>query len=177
MIQCEKDIIAYLNLPSIPVKKWDGRSSFKYGVALLNLSFGGQSYAVASYDSERDKAPKVIKVFSLEPYTSFEIVSVVPEYMNTEGVDGWDLSEESKRAAEMLIEEASELEQEGVAEEMGALPESEYLYEHVHNDEEARAYIKAWNAQHGHKKSKVPHKHEDIVAKLTSMWINDNKKK
>lgn len=176
MIEYEKEIIEYLNLPSIPVRKWDGRSSFKKAVAETKLVSGGSAYAVATFDSERDKSPRIIKVFSIEQYSGFEIIGVVPEYMDTEGVEHWDLDDASKKAAESLIEEGRELEEEGIVEESAYETKNEYLYEHIHNDEEARAFIKAWNAKNGVRKSREPRSHDDIVAKLTSMWINDNKK-
>ena len=37
MIEFEKEVIKYLNIPSIPKKEWDGKSSFSKGVALLEL--------------------------------------------------------------------------------------------------------------------------------------------
>lgn len=176
MIEREKDIVVYLNLPSIPKKEWDGKASFRRGIAVTTLISGAEAYAVATFDAERDKEPRVIKVFTLEPYTDVRIVAIVPDYMNTDGVGSWDLTPESKKAAEEIINEARELEVDGVQEERTDMPEHEYLYPHVTNDAEAKAFIKAWNAQHGAKKARIPKTHEDIITKLTAMWLNDNKK-
>ena len=177
MIERERDIIDYLGLPSIPKKEWDGRSGFRRGIAVTSLLSGGEAYAVASYDSEFDEEPRIIKVFTLEPYRDVRIVALVPDYMNTDGVGTWDLSPESKAAAESIINEAHELEVEDVREERTDIPKHEYLYAHVTNDNEAKAFIKSWNAQHGAKKARIPKTHEDIITKLTAMWLNDNKKK
>ena len=35
-IEFEKEVCAWLTIPSIPKKEWDGNSSFKYGVAVIN---------------------------------------------------------------------------------------------------------------------------------------------
>ena len=176
MIEREKEIISYLSLPSIPKKEWDGQSSFKRGIAVTSLISGNEAYAVASFDSERDVEPRVVKVFTLEPYTDVRIVAVVPDYMNVDGVGSWDLSPESKKAAEELINEAHELEVKDVQEERPDMPQDEYVYPHIHSDEEAKAFIKSWNAQHGARRARIPKTHEDIITKLTAMWLNDNKK-
>ena len=41
MIQKEQEVCRYLSIPNIPKKKWDGKSSFKFGVAVTELLGGG----------------------------------------------------------------------------------------------------------------------------------------
>ena len=173
MIQNEKEIISYLNLPSIPKKPWDGKKSFKNGIAVTKLISGEQAYAVASFDSERDETPRITKVFTLEQYNDFDVVAVVPDYMDVDNVEKWDVDEESKKAAQRLVDEGREIEEEGV--EQPELPENEYCFSHIHNDEEGIAYIRAWNKEHGIKSKKLPKNHDAIVTKLAAMWMDAQK--
>ena len=55
MIEFEKEVVSYLNIPNIPKKEWNGKDSFQDGVAVLNLSSGQQAYAVCTFDKETDK--------------------------------------------------------------------------------------------------------------------------
>ena len=57
MIQFEKEVLGYLNIPSVPLKKFDGKS-FKDGVAVVELRSGSEAYAVATFDEENDKEPR-----------------------------------------------------------------------------------------------------------------------
>ncbi len=176
MVQNEQEVIRYLNIPSIPKKQWDGVKSFTKAVAILYLVDGGKSYAVASFDSNTDKAPRITKVFTLEPYKDWEIVGVVPEYMNQDDIDKWDVPQESIAAAKQIISEVEEMENEGVIDEMAQAPNNEYCYDFITNDEEAQAYIRSWNKQHGIR-GRAPKSHDGIITKLTAMWMQDNKNK
>jgi hypothetical protein len=88
-----------------------------------------------------------------------------------------DLSPKDKERAEQLVKEAQELENEGVEVKQTPMPESEYCYDHITNDEQAMAFIREWNKRHGMKKGKVPTTHEGITSKLLAMWMDDNRTK
>ena len=174
MIEFEKEVLAFLNLPSLPLKKFDGKSSFKDGVAILQLASGNEAYAVATFDNEKDEEPRVRKTFSQEQFNAVKEIFVVPSYMDTE-TESFDLDKESKEAAERLADEAKELENDGVDETHTQLPENEYLYDFIHNDEEAVAYITAYNKKNKIK-GKIQKKHDAIVARLMVIWSEENKK-
>lgn len=173
MMLNEREVIDYLQIPSIPTKKWDGAKSFARGVALLTLIDGSKSYAVASFDSENDTKPRIVKVFSLMPYNAnFEIVGIVPDYMDTDNINEWDLSKESIEAAQKIANEANELESN--ASPSIEAPEHEYFFDFINNDEEAQAYIRAWNKNNGIR-GRVSQSHDAIIAKLAAIWAQENK--
>lgn len=173
MISFEKEVCSYLNIPSLPKKEWDGKSSFKNAVATIKLGDSRLSYAVASYDEAKDDAPRVVKSFMTEPFYGIEKIFVVPSYMDTD-VDNMDLDEQSKKAAEDLKKEADELENQGADENM-EVPKNEYCFDHIHNDEEAIAFIEAYNRENNIKGA-IPKKHESIIARLTVIYAESLKK-
>lgn len=173
MISFEKEVCSYLNIPSLPKKEWDGKSSFKNAVATIKLGGSRLAYAVASYDEAKDDAPRVVKSFMTEPFYGIEKIFVVPSYMDTD-VDNMDLDEQSKKAAEDLKKEADELENQGADENM-EVPENEYCFDHIHNDEEAIAFIEAYNRENNIKGA-IPKKHESIIARLTVIYAESLKK-
>lgn len=173
MISFEKEVCSYLNIPSLPKKEWDGKSSFKNAVATIKLGGSRLAYAVASYDEAKDDAPRVVKSFMTEPFYGIDKIFVVPSYMDTD-VDKMDLDEQSKKAAEDLKKEADELENQGADETM-EVPENEYCFDHIHNDEEAIAFIEAYNRENNIKGA-IPKKHESIIARLTVIYAESLKK-
>lgn len=173
MISFEKEVCSYLNIPSLPKKEWDGKSSFKNAVATIKLGGIRLAYAVASYDEAKDDAPRVVKSFMTEPFYGIDKIFVVPSYMDTD-VDNMDLDEQSKKAAEDLKKEADELENQGADENM-EVPENEYCFDHIHNDEEAIAFIEAYNRENNIKGA-IPKKHESIIARLTVIYAESLKK-
>ena len=173
MISFEKEVCSYLNIPSLPKKEWYGKSSFKNAVATINLGGSRLAYAVASYDEAKDDAPRVVKSFMTEPFYGIDKIFVVPSYMDTD-VDNMDLDEQSKKAAEDLKKEADELEKQGADENM-EVPENEYCFDHIHNDEEAIAFIEAYNRENNIKGA-IPKKHESIIARLTVIYAESLKK-
>lgn len=173
MISFEKEVCSYLNIPSLPKKEWDGKSSFKNAVATIKLGGSRLAYAVASYDEAKDDAPRVVKSFMTEPFYGIDKIFVVPSYMDTD-VDNMDLDEQSKKAAEDLKKEADELENQGADENM-EVPENEYCFDHIHNDEEAIAFIEAYNRENNIKGA-IPKKHESIIARLTVIYAESLKK-
>lgn len=173
MISFEKEVCSYLNIPSLPKKEWDGKSSFKNAVATIKLGGSRLAYAVASYDEAKDDAPRVVKSFMTEPFYGIDKIFVVPSYMDTD-VDNMDLDEQSKKAAEDLKKEADELENQG-ADETIEVPKNEYCFDHIHNDEEAIAFIEAYNRENNIKGA-IPKKHESIIARLTVIYAESLKR-
>ncbi len=176
-IQYENEVIEYLNIPSIPRKTWDKerRPSFKDGVAVVTLHGDRKAYAVVTFDAERDDRPHIKKVFGIEPFYGIEEIYVVPSYMD-EDVEHMDLDEQSKVAAQRVLEEAHELEMEGVEEPKIQLPNNEYFFDNVHSDEEAIAFIKSYNRANKIK-GRVPTDHETIVMKLSVIYSDMQKGK
>lgn len=178
MIQFEKEIINYLNLPNIPKRVWDGLSSFQDGVAIVDLSLGRQAYAVCTFDKETDREPRIKKVFGIEPFTGIEKVFVVPSYMDNDTTDV-DLDAESKKRAEQLAAEAEELENQGTVEEAvenaNKLPE--WIFDEIHNREEAIAWLKQYNIQNKIKKGKVPTNEETIKLRLYNIYMSNKNRK
>ena len=173
----EKEVCDYLRLPSLPAKEWDGKSEFANAVAVVTLLSGDKAYAVAKFNPEVTNEPSIVKVFSGEPFRSEGAkFFIVPYYMNVESVDNMDLDEQSKKHAEELIKEAEIIENEGAEDVTSKMPENEYCYPEIENDEQAVAFIKAWNQKHGIKGG-VPSKHDSITAKLLAMWMEDNNDK
>ena len=172
MISFEKEVCAFLNIPSIPKKEWNGRDSFKNGVAIVKVGSQSQAYAIASFDADKDKAPRVVATFSAEPFFGIEKVFTVPSYMDT-NVKDMDLDDASKKAAEDLKKEVEELENEGNKSGI-ELPENEYCFDHIHNDEEAIAFIEAYNKENRIGRA-VPKKHDSIIARLAVIYAEKAK--
>lgn len=170
----EKEVCAYLRLPSIPKKVHNGRDSFSRGVAVVSLHTGYEAYAVASFDAEKDEKPRIVKVFSQEPFTQILRVYIVPQYMDVDDIRDADLDDESKKRAEELAKEAKEIEDEGVEEETKE-PENEYFFDHIKDDDMARAYIAAYNKTNKIK-GRVPKTHEGLVMRLSVIYAETNKK-
>lgn len=174
-IRFEKEVCQYLSLPSIPLKEWDGTSSFKDGVAVTKLSLGDLAYAVCTFNADTDKEPRIKKVFAEERFSGIDKIFVVPSYMDTKDIENADLDEQSKKAAERLAQETEELAETPEKEEKVEMPENEYFFDHIHNDEEAIAFITAYNRDNNIRGA-VPSKHETIVMRL-GVIFNDIKKK
>lgn len=180
MVDKENEVCQYLGIPSIPKKKWDGKSSFKRGVGIVSLLTGGKAYVVVSFDSEKDPDGfcRVIKVFSLEQFNlgnfGIDDVFIVPDYMDTD-VENMDFDENSKEAAQALVNEALDLENADIAASKVKMPENEYYFDNIHNDEEAQAFIKSYN-QTNKIRGKVPTTHEAIVMRLSVIHSELNNK-
>lgn len=174
MIQYEEEICEHLRLPSIPKKEWDGKMPFKNGVAIVTMTTGEQAYAVVTYDKEKDEKPRVVKAFAQGIFTDIEKIFVVPEYMDVEDLDNADLDEDSKKRAKELAQEAKEIEDEG-ADDGIEVPKNEYFFDHIHSDEQARAYIEAYNRTN-RIKGKIPRNHEGLVMRLSVIYSETNKK-
>lgn len=176
MVQFEKEVLEYLNIPSIPVKEHDGKSSFLKGVALLSLRGEREAYAVASFDSDTDKAPKITKVFGIEPFVSIKKIFVVPAYMTTEEeIKDMDLDEQSKKKVQQVLDEAKEVENEGIKEEnpMDGLPE--WIFKEIHSKDEAVAWLKNFQSRNK-QKGRIPTTDENIKLRLFSIYSELQKK-
>lgn len=170
-IKFEKEICSFLNLPKLPVKEWDGKTPFDFGVAVIKLGGDDKAYAVARFHTETEQKPTVIKVFSGEPFYDIEKVFIVPEYMKTDVQDA-DLDAESKKKAEQLAQEAAEIENDGTPKM--ELPENPYLFDNIHTDEEAIAFITAYNQKNGIK-GVAPKKHDTILNRLLVIYSEQKK--
>ena len=161
-------------LPSIPSDKyvWDGKSSFKDGIAIVQLMYQGYAYAACTFDAEKDDKPRVVKTFAQEPFVDVERIIVVPAFMDV-NVEDMDLDEDSKRAAELLTQEADELtsdeqrEDEKAANEINALPE--WVFEEIHNKEEAQAWLQQYNSRN-RIRGRVPENEETIKLRLLTIY-------
>ena len=178
MVEFEKEVVTYLNIPSIPKKEWNQTDSFQCGVAVINLSLGRQAYAVCSFDKETDKEPRITKVFGVEPFGSIDKVFVVPAYMDNNTTDA-DLDAESKKRAEQLAEEAKELENQGTVEEAiedaNKLPE--WIFPEIQNIEQAQAYLREYNRINRIKKGKIPTNEETIKMRLYNIYMSNKNRK
>lgn len=177
MIEKEQEVCQALNLPTIPKKKWDGQKSFKTGVAVVSLGEMDDAvlaYAVATFDAERgDEKPRITKVFTTEQFFDIKEIYIVPDYMDDD-VENMDLDDESKAAAQRLLDEAKEL--EGSDSHDDELPKNEYFFDHVHNDDEAVAFIKSYNSTNKIRGGKVPTTHERIIMRLSVIYSELNSK-
>lgn len=168
MIKYEKNVIEHLDLPNIPKKEWDGTSPITKGVGVVSLCNGDSAYVVVAYNPDKEKKPHVVKTFGIERFSSIEKIFTIPNYMATD-VEKMDLDAESKKKAKEIIDEAKEIENDGT--EKIKAPEYEYVFEHIHNDEEAVAFIAAYNKRN-RINGRVPKKHENIIMRLISIKAN-----
>lgn len=177
MISFEKEIIAFYKLPSIPVKEWDGKSTFQDGVAIVNIIDGTQAYAACRFNKDEDNAPRIIKTFGFTPFRDIEKVFVVPSYMDNNVADA-DLDKESKKRAEELAKEAKELEgsekEESAEDVMKNLPT--WIFSHIESKEQAIAFIRNYRKKNGIKKGNIPTTDENIKLCLYSIYSELQKK-
>lgn len=174
MVQFEFEVCKFLNLPSIPKKEWDGKSSFKNGIAVTQLAQGYTAYAVCTFDADKDKEPYVKKSFALEPFYKINKIFVVPGYMDTD-VENADLDDESKKAAEQLAKEAEELTQESHQEEEVSVPKNPWCFDEINNLEEARAWLSAYNSRNKIK-GKLPKNEETVKLRLLAIYSEMQKR-
>ena len=176
MIQFEQEVIKALGLPSIPKKEWDGKSSFDKGVAVLKMRDEREAYGVCSFDAQADKSPRIVKVFGIEPFVGIGKVFVVPSYMTSEEeIKDMDLDEQSKKKVEQILGEAKELENEGTKEDDELKnPKNEYYFDHITNDEEAKAFIRSYNSRN-RIKGKIPSTHDGIIMRLAVIFSDTRK--
>ena len=170
----EKEVCDFLALPSMPRKLWDGKSSFEKGIAKVGIGFDRFAYAVCKFDNNKDAKPRVVKVFSSDRFGDIVEIYVVPEYMNTE-LENVDLDEKSTEKAEELLQEARELENATTKENEIKEPENEWVFDEIHNKEEAMAWIKSYN-QRNKIRGHIPENEETIKMRLLAIRSDLNKK-
>lgn len=173
----EKEVVKYLGLPSIPIREWDKRQPFDKGVALLELNSGFDAYAVCSFH-DGDTTPRIIKVFSIEPFKAIKNVFVVPNYMNNiEDVNDMDLDDESKQKAIDLLREANDLENDGISSDVTKMEDlPTWIFEEITNKEEAIAWLRRYNKRNKIK-GVLPKNEETIKLRLYSIYMDINNKK
>lgn len=167
----EKEICEYCNIPSIPKKQWDGKSSFKQGCAVVELIGNTNAYAVCTFDSDVDKEPRIIKVFASVAIKSVGKIFPVPNYMDT-NIEESDLDEHSKEAAQNLIDEANKLAGEDNGEENGKTeiePQNPWCFDEIHNMEEATAWLTQYNQSNGIR-GRIPTNVENMQLKLLALY-------
>ena len=169
----KSDVCEYLKIPSIPNKRWDGKKPFNKGVAVIEHKNGEKSYAVAAYNDET-KSAYVKKVFSFVPFVKVIDVFIIPDYMSSlSDVAEMDLDETSKKAAEEILNEASEI-HEIIKEEKN--DKNEYYFDFIKNDSEAKAFIESYN-KNNKIKGRVPTSHEGLVMRLSVIYADKKNKK
>lgn len=172
----EKEVIQHLNLPSVPKKEWDGKSSFSKGVALLSLRGEREAYAVASFDADVDKKPNIVKVFGIEPFVNIKKVFVVPAYMTTEDeIKDMDLDEQSKKKVQQVLDEAKEIENEGTKDENPMVNLPEWIFPEIENREQATAWLRNFQSRNK-QKGRIPTTEENIKLRLFSIYSEMQKK-
>lgn len=134
----EKEILEYLNIPSIPQKKWDGKP-FKNACGIVHLKGKNTAFAVFGF-SDSSNAPYIKKVFGEEPIINIGEIYPIPDYMDMQGIENWDVPDESKDAAQNLANEAIEMEKSQQNEEDEFLS-NEWFFDEIHNIDEARAWV------------------------------------
>lgn len=172
----EKEVTKHLNLPSIPKKEWDGKSSFDKGVAVLKMRDEREAYGICSFDAQTDKSPRIVKVFGIEPFVDIKKVFVVPAYMTTEEeIKDMDLDEQSKKKVQQVLDEAKEIENEGTKEEnpMEKLPE--WIFPEIENKEQAVAWLRNFQSRNK-QKGRIPTTDENIKLRLFSIYSELQKK-
>lgn len=172
MIRNENEVCKHLAIPSIPKKEWDGKSHFKRGVGIVEMDDGNESCVVVRFMDD-DKEPCVIKTFDTFPFVRLKSVFVIPQYMVQPDYDNMNLEPQSVEKMKLLEQEAQELEQEDLSEDVEK-KEHEYYFSHIHNDDEAKAYIKAYNKQNKIN-AKTPKSHQDILMRLSVIWMEEHR--
>lgn len=164
------EICEFLQIPSIPKKKWDGKQHFDKGVGVIKHYDGTESYAFVKYPDGNSDV-NVAKVFSEVQFYELKEIYIVPDYMNDiSEVDKMDLDDTSKEHAKELLQQASfvdDLDSDFIA-------DNEYYFDFIKNDEQAIAFIKAQNKKK-RIRSRLPKTHEDIVMRLAVLF-NEMKK-
>lgn len=169
MILFEKEVCAQLRIPSIPKREWDGKSSFQTAVAVVTLRTGYDAFAVATFNKDIDKIPRIIKVFSDEPFSIIRKLFIVPEYMNVNDIDSLDLDDASKANAATLAQEAEAIEAEGTDEENEYKNLPEWVFPEITNKDEAIAWLSAYRKENKIR-GKMPKNEDTIKSCLLSAY-------
>ena len=79
-----------------------------------------------------------------------------------------DLDDESKKHVELILNEAKDLENEETLDEDTGV--GKYYFDHIHNDEEAKAYIASYNKTNKLKRARVPKTHDGLIMRLAAIY-------
>ena len=177
MIQFEKELLAYLDIPSIPKKEFDGKTAFSKGVAVIETSSEQEAYAVCSFNpDDGDKEPKITKVFGIEPFRKINKILVVPNYIvSTDDIADMDLDEQSKKKASEILKEANEIESEGTKEENPMENMPEWIFPEINSKDEAVAWLRNFQSRNK-QKGRIPTTDENIKLRLFSIYSELQKK-
>jgi hypothetical protein len=93
--------------------------------------------------------------------------------MEDNDIDEMDLDEESKKRVKEMSKEAKEIEDEGITATI-EMPDNEYFFDHIHDDNEARAFIEAYNKRNKIK-GVIPKIHDSLIMRLGVIWEETNK--
>ncbi|MBO7732475.1 MAG: hypothetical protein J6S67_07975 [Methanobrevibacter sp.] len=157
-------------MPSVPKKKWDGVKPFKNACGIIESKNGILCYAVFGF-SEKANSAFVKKVFGEEPILKIHEIYPVPDYMDMQDIEKWDLDEDSKKAAKNLANEALEIEGEDVKNDE---PLNEWIFDEIHNIDEARAFVASYRKRK--KMRGKPIKDEESLKNfLYVMWKNQKR--
>lgn len=164
------EICEFLNIPSIPNKEWDGKSSFESGVAIVKTVCDTEECAVCTFNNKVDKVAKIIKVWGSDPFLKILNVYPVPLYMEDD-ITKMDFHDESsKEAMEALLEEKKQLINEGIDKPKDDT--SEWGYSFIHDKKEAVAFLKTKKI-----KGAIPTKEEVLKMKLKALYRSEQKNK
>lgn len=165
----KKEVLKELNSP-MPKKKWDGKTPFDKGIAVIERVTGEKTHALcACKDGEH---VNIIKDFTYIPFK--KILEVYPSlpYMEDD-MNNMDIEDEdSKEAMEGLLKEKEDIVNDNKEpEDMGG----EWGFDFIHDKEEALAFLKEKTP-----KGRLPQQEEVIKAKLKAMYhdqqVEKNKK-
>ena len=155
----KKNVLKELNSP-MPKKKWDGKTQFDKGIAVVERVTGEKTYALCSCHD--GKSISIIKDFICIPFKN--ILEVYPSlpYMEDD-INNMDIKDEdSKEAMEGLLKEKEEIINDNKElEDMGG----EWGFDFIHDKEEALAFLKEKITN-----GRLPQKEEVIKAKLKAMY-------
>jgi hypothetical protein len=161
------NVCKHLNIPRLPKKEWDGTTPFDNGVALIKRIYGNEDYAICGYDPDKNSAPVVKKDFGIEPFIEILSIWPIPDYMDT-NIDDMDLDEESKENMKALLEEKEEESVQAIVaveDPLEKLPE--WIYENIHNVQEAQAIIRTY----GNAKGKISSNEDVLKSKLYDLYV------
>lgn len=169
VVKYEKNVCSALNIPSIPLKEWDGKTSFDSGVALVERITGDEEYAICSFSSEIEESVHIVKDFGHIPFSKVIKVFPVPAYMD-DNIENMDLDDDSKLAIESLISQKKEIVNEGV--DVPKEEVYEWGYPFIKDRQAAIAFLKDKKL-----KGRIPTSDDVLKSKLKVMYHSENHKK
>ena len=168
-IKFKKNVCLFLGIPSIPLKEWDGKTSFDRGVAIVKRIVGTEDYAICSFDSRSDTSVRIIKDFGKIPFNAIVKIFPVPPYME-DNIKDMDLDESSKEAMEELLNNKKEIIEDGTKKPKEEM--YEWGYPFIKDKIEAVAFLKNKNL-----KGRIPTSDDVLKNKLRVMYYTEKNKK